>query len=181
MSGDPAHLVTTDTRGEFIIGSIPRWSVDGKSMKAFVVATKDGYAGVDSPSITLPPNNDGKPPALDAIRLEPGMSVSGTVIDPEGRPAVGVWVEVRGGYALREQFARTDEKGQFRVNNLPKGVVSLYFEYGKLFQMGKYFAEADPKANTIEVRLRSVDEALAASKNRPPRRASIAGARQTRT
>ena len=170
MSGDPAHLVTTDTRGEFIIGSIPRWSVDGKSMKAFVVATKDGYAGVDSPSITLPPNNDGKPPALDAIRLEPGMSVSGTVIDPEGRPAVGVWVEVRGGYALREQFARTDEKGQFRVNNLPKGVVSLYFEYGKLFQMGKYFAEADPKANTIEVRLRSVDEALAASKNRPPRR-----------
>ena len=50
-------------------------------------------------------------------------------------------------------------------------MVSLYFEYDKLFQMGKYFAEADPKANTIEVRLRSVDEALAASKNRPPRRA----------
>jgi thiol-disulfide isomerase/thioredoxin len=103
--------------------------------------------------------------------LEPGMSLSGTVVDPVGRPAIGVWVEVRGGYALRQQFTRTDEKGQFRVNNLPKGVVSLYFEYGKLFQMGKFFAEADPKSNTIEVRLRSVDEALAASKNRPARHA----------
>ncbi len=171
MSGDPAHQVTTNDRGEFVIGSIPRQSVDGKPMKAFAVVTKDGYAGVDSQSITLPPNDGTKPPVLDAIRLEPGMSLSGTVVDPEGRPAVGVWVEVRGAYALREQFARTDDKGHFRVKNLPKGVVSLYFEYDKLFQMGKYFAEADPKANTIEVRLRSVDEALASSKNRPARRA----------
>ncbi len=171
MSGDPAHQVTTNDRGEFVIGSIPRQGIGSEPMKAFVVVTKDGYAGVDSQSITLPSNDGDKLPALEPLRLEPGMSVSGTVVDPEGRPAVGVWVEVRGGYALRQQFTRTDEKGHFRVNNLPKGVVSLYFEFGKLFQMGKYFAEADPKANTIEVRLRSFDEALAASKNRPARRA----------
>ncbi len=136
-------------------------------MKAFVVVTKDGYAGVDSQSITLPSNDGDKPPALEPLRLEPGMSLSGTVVDPAGRPAIGVWVEVRGSYALGQQSSRTDEKGHFRVKNLPNGVVNLYFEFGKLFQMGEYFAEADPKANTIDVRLRSVDEALAASKNRP--------------
>jgi thiol-disulfide isomerase/thioredoxin len=171
MSGDPAHQVITNDRGEFVIGSIPRQTIDGKPMKAFVVVTKEGYAGVDSQSITLLSNDEGKPPALEPLRLEPGMSLSGTVVDPDGRPAIGVWVKVQGSYALRQQFARTDEKGHFRVKNLPRGVVSLYFEYDKLFQMGKYFAEADPKANTIEVRLRSVDEALAASKNRPAKRA----------
>ena len=119
MSGDPAHQVTTDAHGNYIVRSIPRRTTDGNPMKAFVVVTKDGYAGVDSQSISLPLDDGDKPSAIETLRLEPGMSLSGTVVDPEGRPAVGVWVEVRGGYALREQFARTDEKGQFRVNNLP--------------------------------------------------------------
>ena len=105
MSGDPAHQVTTNGRGEFVIGSIPRQSIDGKPMKAFVVVTKDGYAGVDSQSISLPRDDGGKPSAIETLRLEPGMSVSGMVVNPEGQPAVGVWVEVRGGYALRQQFA----------------------------------------------------------------------------
>jgi thiol-disulfide isomerase/thioredoxin len=123
------------------------------------VVTKDGYAGVDSPRIELPPGTDEWPRVLDPIRLAPGFSLSGRVVDPQGRPVGGAWVEIRGSYALRAQSDRTDEQGRFRVPNLPIGLVSLYFEYGPLFAMGKYLA--DGTADDIEIRLRPTAEAVA--------------------
>jgi RNA polymerase sigma factor (sigma-70 family) len=158
MSGESAHTVTTDARGDYTIRSIPRRDPDGNPRKVFVVATKDGYAGVDTPPITLPSGIDDSPLVLDPIRLAPGVSLSGTVVDPQGRPVVGAWVDVRGTYALRHQGGRTDEKGHFRVPNLPKGLVSLYFEYGPLFAMGKHLA--DGTDDNLEIRLRPTAEAL---------------------
>ena len=159
MSGEPAHTVTTDARGDYLIRSIPHRDPDGNPRKVFVVATKDGYAGVDTPPIAPPPGNDDSPQVLDPIHLAPGVSLSGTVVDPQGRPVIGVWVDVRGPYALRDQGVRTDEKGHFRVPNLPKGPVSLYFEYGPFFAMGKYLA--DGTDDKLEIRLRPTAEALA--------------------
>jgi RNA polymerase sigma factor (sigma-70 family) len=159
MSGEPAHTVTTDARGDYTIRSIPRRDPDGNPRKVFVVATKDDYAGVDTPSITLPTGIDDSPLVLDPIRLAPGVSLSGTVVDPQGRPVAGAWVDVRGAYALHDQRGRTDEKGHFRVPNLPKGLVSLYFEYGPLFAMGKYLA--DGTDDNLEIRLRPTAEAPA--------------------
>ena len=96
MSGDPEHSVTADTRGEYTIRSIPRRYPDGKPRKVFVVVTKDGHAGVDSPPIELPPGADDSPRVLDPTRLAPGVSLSGRVVDPQGRPVAGAWVDVRG-------------------------------------------------------------------------------------
>ena len=159
MSGDPEHTVTTDARGDYLIRSVPRRDPDGKPRNVFVVATKEGYAGNDSPSIALPPGTDDSPRVLDPVRLAPGVSLSGRVVDPQGRPVVGAWVEIRGSYALRAQSVRTDEQGRFRVPNLPKGLVSLYFEYGPLYAMGKYVA--DGTADNLEIRLRPTAEAVA--------------------
>ena len=159
MSGDPEHTVTTDARGEYLIRSVPRRDPEGKPSQFFVVATKDGYAGVDSPRVALPPGTDDSPRVLDPIRLAPGFSLSGRVVDPQGRAVAGAWVNVRGPYALHAQSVRTDEQGRFRVPNLPKGLVSLYFEYGPLFAMGKYLA--DGTADNLEIRLRPTAEAMA--------------------
>ncbi len=151
MSGDPAHAVTTDARGEYAIRSVPRGFPDGRPSHVFVVATKDGYAGVDSPLIALPPGTDDSPRVLDPVRLAPGFSLSGRVVDPQGRAVAGAWVDVRGSYALHAQSVRTDEQGRFRVPNLPKALVSLYFEYGPLYAMGKYLA--DDTGHDLEIRL----------------------------
>jgi RNA polymerase sigma factor (sigma-70 family) len=159
MSGDPVHEVATDARGDYLIRSVPRRDPEGKPSKVFVVATKDGHAGVDSPSIALPSGTDDSPRVLDPVHLAPGVSLSGKVVDPKGRPVAGAWVDVRGPYALRAQSVRTDEKGHFRVPNMPKGLVSLYFEYGPLYAMGKYLA--DGTGDELEIRLRRTDEALA--------------------
>jgi thiol-disulfide isomerase/thioredoxin len=159
MSGDPAHAATTDARGEYAIRSVPRRFPDGRPCHVFVVVTKDGYAGVDSPRVELPPGTDESPRVLDPIRLAPGFSLSGRVVDPQGRPVAGAWVDVRGPYALHAQAVRTDEKGHFRVPNLPKGLASLYFEYGPLYAMGKYLA--DGIGDELEIRLRPTDEVLA--------------------
>ena len=123
------------------------------------MATKDGYAGVNSPPVELPPGTDDSPRVLDPVRLAPGVSLSGTgrrPAGPAGRRGVG---QIRGSYALRAQSVRTDEQGHFRVPNLPKGLVSLYFEYGPLFAMGKYLA--DGTADDLEIRLRPTAEPLA--------------------
>ncbi len=159
MSGDPEHAVITDARGEYTIRSVPRRDPGGKPRKVFVVVTKDGHAGVDSPPIELPLGADDSPRVLDPIRLAPGVSLSGRVVDPQGRPVAGAWVDVRGSYALRAQSVRTDGEGRFRVPNLPKGLVDLYFEYGPLFAMGKFLADATD--DHLEIRLRPTAEALA--------------------
>ena len=113
MSGDPAHQVTTNAHGDYNIPSIPRRNLDGKPMKVFVVVTKDGYAGTDSRSITIPPADDKTPPALEPIQIKPGATISGTVFDLEGRPAVGVWVEIRGSYAAPRAVHADGREGAF--------------------------------------------------------------------
>ena len=47
------------------------------------MVTKDGYAGLDSPPFPMQPGEDGSPQAADDIKLEKGVSLSGTVVDPD--------------------------------------------------------------------------------------------------
>ena len=66
------------------------------------------------------------------MTLAPGVSVSGTVVDPDGKPLAGVWIEPGGSYANRSQFTKTDDAGRFTVRDLPTGMVPLGFHYGTL-------------------------------------------------
>ncbi len=89
---------------------------------------------------------------LEPIRLEPGVSLIGTVVDPQGQPAEGVWVEPSGTFALRSEFTRTDAAGKFTLHNLPKGMIQVSFAFGSLAASGKYLA--DGKDDSLKITLR---------------------------
>ena len=162
----PHHRAMTDTQGEYRLRSIPRRTMDEKTLKLMVVVTKDGFASVDSPAFLFQPAADGSSQMAAPIRLEPGDSLRGRVFDPEGRPVEGVWVEPGGGsYGLRSQFTRTDAQGRFTVRNLPKDQVYLYFRYGELWASGKYIG--DSGADEIKIRLRRHPKAAAVRMARP--------------
>ena len=152
ISSEPHHRAVTDTQGRYRLHSIPRHLPAGKPVKLSVVVTKDGFASVDSPVFLFQPGADDSPQMAAPIRLEPGDSLRGRVVDPEGRPVEGVWVEPGGSYGLRSQFTRTDAQGRFTVRDLPKAQVYLYFRYGELWASGKYIG--DGGADEIKIRLR---------------------------
>jgi thiol-disulfide isomerase/thioredoxin len=140
-SNDEGHRATTDAEGRYVLRSIPLQGPRGEPIKFGVVATKEGYAGVDAPPIPIRRGDDGSPQVVDEIRLEKGVSLRGVVLDPEGRPAIGAWVSPGNSYAQRGQFTRTDEKGRFTVQNLPRGMVRLSITLGNLAEGGKYLAD----------------------------------------
>jgi len=155
---DKEHEATTDREGQFLIRAIPR-SDFGKPSRLSLVVRKDGFASLQTPAFSFQPGKGDSPQVLDPIRLEPGVSLSGTVVDPQGRPAEGVWVEPSGGFALRSQFTRTDAAGKFTVHNLPKGLIELGFEYGALWASGKYLV--DGTDDGLKIQLRPSAEMLA--------------------
>jgi len=159
MSGDDRHRATTDAQGRYILRSILRQGPDGEPIRVAVVVTKEGYAGLDAPPSPLQPGENGSPQVAGDIALEKGFSLHGLVVDPDGRPAVGAWVSASGSYALRSQFTRTDENGRFLVCDMPKGLVSLSFNLGKLAEGGKYLA--DGVADEIKVKLRPFPASVA--------------------
>jgi RNA polymerase sigma factor (sigma-70 family) len=149
---DKEHEVTTDRNGQFLIDAIPRLDVTEKPTSLSLVVRKEGFASVQSPVFSFQPGKGQSPHVLDPIRLEPGVSLSGTVVDPDGQPAEGVWIEPSGGFALRSEFTRTDAAGRFTVRNLPKGLVDLSFEYGSLWASGKYLADGGDDGLKIQLR-----------------------------
>ena len=113
---------------------------------------KEGLATLQTPIFSFRPGQGDAPHVLDPIRLEPGVSLSGTVVDPDGRPVEGAWVTPSGGFALRSLFTRTDAAGKFTVRNLPKGLVELGFEYGSLWADGKYLADGTDEGLKVQLR-----------------------------
>ena len=100
--------------------------------------------------------------------------MSGTVVDPDGKPLAGVWIEPGGSYANRSQFTKTDDAGRFTVRDLPTGMVPLGFHYGKLMAQGKYLALRDADPLTIKLgpvpdaaQFQARSEAAKAARDRP--------------
>ncbi len=88
ISGRDEHKVRTDARGRYVLPSVARRSYEGDRPKLSVVVYKEGYAGTDTDTFEFQPGDDGTQ-AVDPIRLRPGLSLTGKVVDPDGRPAVG--------------------------------------------------------------------------------------------
>jgi RNA polymerase sigma factor (sigma-70 family) len=149
---DKEHEAITDRDGRFLIRAIPRSDVSGKPTSVSLVVRKEGLASLQTPIFSFQPGRGDSPQVLDPIRMEPGVSLSGTVVDPEGRPIEGAWVTPSGGFALRSRFTRTDAAGRFTVRNLPRGLIELGFEYGSLWASGKYLADGTDDGLTIRLR-----------------------------
>lgn len=139
ISVEKEHAVRTDAQGRYVVQAIPRQWPEGKPTKLRVIVYKDGYVGVESEPCVFQPGDNGTQVG-DPIRLEPGVSLSGTVVDPEGRPVVGASVEVAGSWSQGTRTYKTGPAGRFTVPNLNKGVTQLAFRFGTLVASGYYIA-----------------------------------------
>jgi hypothetical protein len=168
ISGRDEHKVQTDAQGRFVLRSVPRTSYEGDPCKLSVVVYKDGYAGVDTDTFAFKPGDDGNQ-AVEPIRLHPGLSLSGRVIDPEGRPVVGAQIRTAGSWAQSANTHRSGPDGRFTIPNLGRGVVPAGFTFGKLDASGSYVVNG--KAEPVTVQLRPIPErpAVAAARPAPPR------------
>ena len=168
MSGSKEHRVRTDAQGHYLLPDVPRKSYEGDPAKLSVIVYKDGYAGVDSDTFVFQPGADGVQ-TIAPIRLGQAYSLSGRVMDPEGRPMVGVQIRTAGSWAEATSTYRSGPDGRFTVPNLGRGVVKAGFTFGQLSASGAYVLDGQPKP--IEVRLRPVPErpAAAAARPAPPR------------
>ncbi len=90
------YRATTDDRGQFVLHAIPRGRAVGRSTSLSLIVHKDGFANLQTPVFAFRPGLGELPHMLDPIRMEPGVLLSGTVVDPDGQPAEGVWVPARG-------------------------------------------------------------------------------------
>src|SRR5262249_50623533 len=108
-------------------------------------------AGTDTRPFSFEPDGDA-PQVAAPVRLAPGFTVKGTVVDAAGRPVVGAWVQPGGTYATRMQFTKTDDAGRFTVRDLQAGIVSFSFNYGEFIADGRFLAERDPEAVTVKLR-----------------------------
>ncbi len=145
------HRVMTDAQGNFRLRSIPRAGPTGKPVTISLAVTKEGLAGVDTKAVRFQPGPGDAPQVAETVTLAPGVSVSGTVVDPDGRPLAGVWITPGRSYTNRGQFTKTDDAGRFTVRDLPTGMVPLDFRYGKLMAEGQYLALRDADPPTIKL------------------------------
>jgi RNA polymerase sigma factor (sigma-70 family) len=157
MSSEDGHTATTGAQGAFRLRSIRSTSPTGKPVTIQLSVTKEGYAGVDTRRFRFQPGAGDAPQVAETVSLAPGVSVSGIVVDPEGKPLAGAWIEPVDSYANRSQFTKTDDAGRFTIRDLPTGMVRLGFHYGKLMQVDKYLAS--PNADPLTIKLRPVPDA----------------------
>ncbi len=158
LSSDKQHQARTDAQGRYRLPSIARRFTAQKPVNLQLTVTRDGYAGIDTPTFRFEPPDRG-PQVADPVRLTSGLTIKGTVLDPEGRPVAGAWVVPTASYALYNQFTKTDEAGGFVVRDLPAGMVPLNFTFGKLSANGKYWAERDSQAVVVRLKSPPVPEA----------------------
>ena len=70
-------IATTDRQGRYRMRDIPRRAIDGRPLALRIVVTKDGYAGLESPSLTLKEGEPDKPHDVDPVVLVRGVSLGG--------------------------------------------------------------------------------------------------------
>ena len=166
ISARDEHTVRSDAQGRFVLRSIPRTSREDDSRKLSVVVYKDGYAGGDTDVFEFKPDPDGTQ-VVGPIRLNPGFSLIGRVVDPEGRPVVGALIEPTGTWAESANSHRSGPDGLFTIPNLGGGTIRVNFTFGNLHVAGTYVVDGKPKP--IAVQLRPTTERPAAAVAPPAR------------
>jgi RNA polymerase sigma factor (sigma-70 family) len=151
MSAQDRHRAMTDVQGDFRLRSIPRADSTGKPVTISLTVTKEGLAGVDTKPFHFRPGAGNASQVAEPLTLAPGVSVSGTVVDPDGKPLVGAWITPGPSFANSSKFTKTDDAGRFTVHDLTRGMAILTYRYGRLMAEGRYLALHDLGPLTIKV------------------------------
>jgi hypothetical protein len=120
----PARVVLADTRGAFKIDALPAGDY-------LVVALRTGYVlpyAVGGPvqGVAVRVGNGESREGL-ALALQRAGTIPGRLLDEDGTPLSGAEVEAHSLRAVQGQplsstaFARTDDRGEFRLTGLPAG------------------------------------------------------------
>ncbi len=163
--GVPVAAALSDARGGFALDGLPPGRVFLLATAATAVPRIGGPLSReflvrclvdrgDSPAcLALAPGERG---VLDLL-LEPAATVSGRVLDPEGRPA-RAWIDVaRESGALVTRHAWTDAEGRFTLRTVPPGkqvVLQAYADAGR-GRSRPFEAKPGEEVAGIEVRLAS--------------------------
>ena len=147
---------TTDRQGRYRLRDIPRRAIDGTPLEVGLTVTKAGYADVQFERLTLTDGDPEKPKVIDPIRLERGVSLRGFVVDHRGQPAAGARVQftqlrVEAGLSGTFRTTRTDENGRFLIDDLHRGVTSIFVVHGKVRKSGHYLADGSAEAIRIKL------------------------------
>ncbi len=164
MSDRDEHWVRTDVNGKYTIPSVPRKSYEGDLTKLSVVVYKPGFVGVDSPVLGFWPGDKGVH-VVGPLRLEPGVALAGTVVDPDSQPLEGVEIRAMGCWAMGAQTYRSGPDGRFVIPHVNKGVVPISFNLGALAAGGKYVVDG---TDELRVQLRPRPDASGAAANPSP-------------
>jgi hypothetical protein len=130
------------------------------------VVYKDGYAGGDTNVFEFKPGPDGTQ-VVGPVRLNPGFSLTGRVVDPEGRPVVGASIQPIGTWAEYANSRRSGPDGRFTIPNLGRGTIRVAFTFGHLDVAATFVV--DGKAEPVTIRLRPAPLRPAAAVARPVR------------
>ena len=169
-SPDARHWTTSDRQGRYRIGSIARHDYDGKPLNIQVMVKKEGFAPAYSAQFRFEPVQKGSPQEVAPIRLERGVTLGGTVVDPQGRPVEGALVQPNvHSFASELQFTRTDEKGHFTVR-VSKGLIPIVFTYGELGAAKKYLVDGGTEEILVKVHSASEPDAQQPVAAAPPAR-----------
>ena len=114
--------------GTFKIGPVPPGVYTVSAQSPALGNGKVGEPEVDGdPEVDVPAGGC----AVVLVSFETGSTVSGTVLDADGKPARGIWVELGelqdGGHVrgIPQTWADTDRDGTFKISNVPVGRVLL--------------------------------------------------------
>ena len=143
VSDELRHQSTTNAEGRYRLRDIPRRMIDGEPLKIQIVVVKEGYAGFVSPPLALKDGTTEKLQAVDPIRLEPGVAVSGIVVDYRGRPVAGARVRTNrpvphSGLSEKVPTVWTDDNGRFTMHDLQRGMTLLTPYFGIVFGHPRY-------------------------------------------
>jgi protocatechuate 3,4-dioxygenase beta subunit len=119
--GVEPETATTDAEGRFEIADLPAGRFD-------VSAAAGGFAPLTVPGVELPAG--GGRADLGTLLLEPGLTLAGRVVDPQGRPVAEAEVHAGGAETLglgghmvepRKEPAVSGPDGRFEVPDLARG------------------------------------------------------------
>jgi thiol-disulfide isomerase/thioredoxin len=156
--GPEDYIQRTNEQGTFRFRGQLGWSPPGQQPYFEVLATKDGHAPAKFLSHFVP-DNDGNQRLKDALVLKPGYSTRLNVLQENGEPAEGAWVEYQAG---NHKVIKTDSDGNCTLQDLPDGATAVRVSFGKQMGNGQINVGAGTSpAAVVSIRLKSVSEPLA--------------------